>query len=79
MYVDFYWGIYAHQMGQIMPILAKIGQNWPFLRNYCDKNIQKLVNRGQDVKISQGYNNFLSSKKFYTQKLTQPCEKWLKN
>ena len=66
-------------MGQIMPILAKIGQNWPFLRKFCDENVQKLVNIGQDLKIPQGYNNFLSSKKFYTQKWPQPREKRLKN
>ena len=65
-------------MGKIMPILAKIGQNWPFLRKICNRNIQNLVNKGQDVKISQGYNNFLSSKKFYSQKSPQPHEKRLK-
>ena len=66
-------------MGQIMPILAKIGQNWPFLRKICDRNIKKLVKKGQDVKISQGYNNFLSSKKLYTQKSSRLREKRLKN
>ena len=66
-------------MGQIMPILAKIGQNWPFLRKLCDENIQKLVNRGQNVKVSLGYNNFMSSKKIYTQEWTQPCEKKSEN
>ena len=68
-----------HQMGQIMPILAKIGQNWPFLRKICDRNIQKLVNKGQDVKILEGYNNFLSLENFCSQKLTKRQEKRLKN